>query len=334
MRLSGVGAALLVLATASRAQTVINVQHYALGVDVPEPPAFAALNVGPPMHLGSAPKPAAFAVQVSRIGNADVTALAVDVSPYFLLGGGVRTLASYRSMTVRGRLMRVLTKTIVSLGAARSVSDPSATTLAVGIRSTAHDPHDPIASTRLPEDVVAAFAAAGISTPGPEAESLGDHGVDLSHVFAQARRLARGRSGDMQVSLGVGLSGRAAGGSLSRDSIGTSHNNGWIAAQYVFGSRYDLIGTVEFRDLSKETSRFISGLAVRRKGAAGDLQIGLRYDAREKLVHPALLSDARLGDRIGVVMWLDTERAPDTSTRQICFGVLARWFAAADRAPR
>jgi hypothetical protein len=336
MRMVCLAAAALMAASTAAAQTRINVQSYALGVDVPEPAALVTLGIGPPTRLGSAPKPAAFSLQLARIGGSAVEAVALDVTPYFLLGGGVRSLTSYRSMSVGGRLLRVLTKTIVSFGAAYAGDDPRALALGLAIRSTFHDPHDPIAGTALPEEIAATFAAAGVAAPGAEHESAADRGVDLDPVFARARRMARARSGDVQVSGGWGVSARAAGATLSADSIGPARQSGWIAAQYTFGPRYDVIGTAEVRDVFDSRSRFVGGLALRRKGTANDVQVGARYDARAEVLHPAIVLDARLAGRLGALVWIDTDAdaGRNGADRRLRLGVLTRWFAAADPTPR
>lgn len=321
-------------ASSAAAQARINVRSFALGVDVPEPPALVALGVGPPVRLGSAPKPTAFAFELAMVRESMVVAAAVDFTPYYLFGGGVRSLDSYRSMSVAGRLMRVLTKTIVSVGAAHAGDDPDAFDLAVALRSTFHDPHDPIGTTRLPEEIAAAFGAAGVELPAAVHERLAYDGVDLAPLYARARQQARARGGDAQVSGGYGVSARAAGG--SGGGLGSARHTGWLAAQYTFGARYDLIGTAEVRDAFGDGSRFIGGLALRRKGDADDIQLGLRYDARNDRIHAAALLDARLADRIGAIVWIDSEadEARGGAERRLRAGVLARWFAAADRSPR
>jgi hypothetical protein len=106
------------LASAQDASRV-NVYRFVLGADVPESPALVALDRTPTRVLrGSAPKPiAATATRIFSSG-AGLTAIAVDVVPYYLAGGGARTLASYRSNSIAGRLKRVGTKTQLGIGSA------------------------------------------------------------------------------------------------------------------------------------------------------------------------------------------------------------------------
>lgn len=315
-----------------RSQEKVNLLAYQLGVDNPEAPALVALGVGPPMRLGSSPRSASATALFASRGAGMVGAAAIDVSPYFLAGGGVRELRSYRGNSVGARLLRVLTKTVLSVGGARSEDDPEATTLAIAVRSTLHDPHDAVLNLSLPEDVAQAFARAGKAPPDPADESVTDHGVDVGPVFADARRVSRARGGNPMVSAGWGAQTRLAGGNLASDSVGNWRHVLWLTAQYPFGSRYDLIGTAEARDLFEEESRAVGGLALRRKGATIDYQLGVRYDARDQVLHPAFLADIRAATRFGLIAWIDSDADAGgvADDRPIRVGIALKWFTAAD----
>ena len=305
----------------------INLQSYTIGMDVPEAPALVALGFAPPVRLGSAPKPVSGSLLFAAGGSATTRAAAIDVSPYYIFFSGIRDLPAYRGNSIKARLTRVFTKTTVSLGAASVSDDPDALSIGLGLRATIHDPHDPVLNHPLPEDVAAAFQQAGVPLPDPEDESVTDRGVDLAPVFARARRAMRARSGDPQVSLGWGMRVRAAGGVQSSDSLGTVGHSGWITAQLATGARYDLIATAEVRDAFMADSRLIGTAAVRRKGVTADYQFGLRYDALNQVLHPALLLDARLATRLGTLVWVDTDAGAD---RRLRLGLAVRWFSAVD----
>lgn len=313
----------------------INIYRFVLGVDVPESPAFVAMGVVPlQVLLGSAPKPVAASMLVA-FGPSGETApgVAVDVAPYYLLGGGVRDLTRYRSLSIAGRVMRVLTKTLLSIGAARQPGDPSSTLVAIGVRSTFHDPHDPVSSSQLPENIAAALAQSNVPPARPTDESVTDLGVDLSAIYADARRQMRGRAGDAQVSGGWGLMARARGGVLDGDSLVEARQTFWLAAQYTAGIRYDLLATLQLRNAFRDDDRFWLGAALRRKSDGADVQAGLYYDTVSKELHPGLLVDARVSAHMGLVASIATQADPPalTGPRRIRFSILARWFAASDR---
>jgi hypothetical protein len=99
----------------------INIYRFVLDIDVPESPALVAADVSAgSVRIGSQPKPLAISVLRGFGRDTGVSfGVALDAAPYFLAGGGSRTLDSYRDMSFKGRLTRVLTKTIISLGLIR-----------------------------------------------------------------------------------------------------------------------------------------------------------------------------------------------------------------------
>ena len=105
-------------------QAPVDIYRFILGIDVPEPTALVALGSAP-LHVlrGSAPKPLSATIVASPLpASGRSVSAGLDFSPYFMAGGGKRPLASYRSNTFAGRLLRVLTKTMVSIGMARQTT--------------------------------------------------------------------------------------------------------------------------------------------------------------------------------------------------------------------
>jgi hypothetical protein len=293
----------------------LDIYRFVLGVDVPEPAVFAGFGIGPPVRLGSAPKPIAGAVLLTSSASSTVRAAAVDFSPYWLASGGTRDLVSYRSRSVAGRLTRVLMKTVLSLGAMKASDEPTSMMVGIGVRSTLHDPHDPVLNSRLPEEAAAARDG------------------DLATIRARARHAMRARSWDPQVSAGWVVATRAAGGVLTGDSLDATRHTLWLAAQLTTGARFDLMGFAELQDTFGDESAFAGGLGLRRKSDMGDVQAGLAWHGRTRTVHPAITLDARLGATLGALLWIDTRPAPGPSPKPaLRFGVLARWFFATDAA--
>lgn len=111
----------------AQAPARINIYRYVLDIDVPESPGLVALDAtGNHVLRGSSPKPIAASAVLQLTGSGvNSKGAAVDVVPYFLLGGGKRSLVSYRDMSVAGRLTRVVTKTSLSLAAEFLIPEPS-----------------------------------------------------------------------------------------------------------------------------------------------------------------------------------------------------------------
>ncbi len=305
--------------------TRVDSYRFILGVDVPEPPAFVALGVSPTHVLrGSAPKPIAASVLDAGVAGAQATpGVAIDVAPYFLLGGGVRTLGRLRAMSLAGRLTRVFTKTILSLGAVRDPppADPASPLVAVALRSTWHDPHDPALTGRLVEDLAAAAGGARSDEEG------GDPGADLAPIYAGARRAMRARAGDPQLSAGWGVALRAKSGALDRDSLVNPRHTLWLSAQLSTGRRLDVLALVQLRDAFRPDARAWLGVGLERKTATVDYRAELSYESRRRAWHPGVAVDARAAARLGVVASLTTASAP----RRLELRTQLYWFYASDR---
>ena len=323
-------------ATAALAQdtTVINAYRFVLGIDVPESPALVVVGVAPTHVLrAAAPKPLSLNVLDVFVSGGDPSpGVAIDIAPYFLAGGGARRLGSYRSMSLAGRLMRVLTKTLLSVGAARDPADAASLVVGFGVRSTFHDPHDPL-STTLPEEAAAVLARAGVPASSSADEEVGDHGVDLTQAFARARRTLRRPSANPQVSGGWGVAARLRGGVLDGDSVETERHCLWLGAQFTAGRLFDVLTTAQLRSAFRAERYWWLGVGLERKTTAANFLAELYYDTQGRRLHPGIAVDARASSHVGVVASLTTQSATlsGPGPRRFELRTLARWFYASDR---
>lgn len=309
----------------------INIYRFILDVDVPEPPALVALGLAPAHVLrASAPKPLAASLGISQdSAGAATTSVVLDVSPYFLVGGGVRSLRSYRSMTLAGRLRRVLTKTILSLGAGWDPADPGAPRIALALRSTFHDPHDPIPPTRLPEMVQEKLAKHGVESATDE-EDVSDHGVDLRPLYTAARREMRARRG-LQIAGGWGFAGRLGGAAFASDSLANIKHTLWFTTQYTLGRRFDLLGTAQLWNGLGDDTHWRAGAAMQRKSTAVDLTAELYFDSADDRLHPGAWIESHLLPRLRAAASLTTETTPAGGPTRLRVRTLVRWYLAHDR---
>jgi hypothetical protein len=305
----------------------VNIYRYILDIDVPEPAALVALGLAPAHVLrASAPKPLAAHLSFAfDSGGATTKSAVLEVSPYYLAGGGIRSLRSYRTMTVWGRVRRVLTKTIVSLGAAGDPADPGATRFGLALRSTFHDPHDPIPPPGgLVEQVDSALAAAGVA-PGLDEEELAERDVDLAPLYARARREMRARC-CLQIAGGWGLAGRLSGGDFD-DGLDQVRHTLWFTTQYTFGPRFDLLGTAQLWNGFDDTHARL-GAALMRKTAALDLTTELYFDSADDRLHLGGWLEGRLLPRVRAAASLTTETDPGGGPNRLRVRTLIRWSTA------
>jgi hypothetical protein len=328
--------ALICLGTASasaQSPARINLYRYILDVDVPESAGLIALDATSAHVLrGSAPKPIMATAIHTANGSAGATGGAVDIVPYFLLGGGIRKLDSYRANSVRGRLLRVVTKTSISLAAISDPANSGSLRGGLGLRVTFHDPHDPVLNSRLPESVDSALRAHQIDEADPTIEDVTDRGVELGRVFAAARRAMRAR-GDIQISAGWGLAGRLASSSLAGDSLKAFRHALWITGQHAFGNRFDVLVTAQWRNAFRSDGAGRFGLGVQRKSHPADFRAELYYDGADQRLHPGVSAEISAGHGLGAAIGLIND-APVSGSHgsdrtRVVFSL--RWYTTAEK---
>ncbi|WP_147450254.1 hypothetical protein [Corallococcus carmarthensis] len=313
-RLAGLAVMGALLASgAARAQDDnINLYRYVLDVDVPESPALVALEQAPlRVLLGAAPKPVMATVLASAAPGALSPGLSLDIAPYFLFGGGIRSLSSYRSNSVAGRLMRVLTKTTVSAALIPDTTDGGPWRVGFGLRTTFHDPHDPVLNSALPERVAEELERHGVPRPADSDEDVSGRGVDLSALFDEAGRAMRSRSGDIQVSAGWGVSARTEGGVFTGEGLRDTRHTFWMTGQAALGRRFDVLATVQGLDVFDSGRALLAGVGVQRKTSVADFRAELTYDGTDERLHPGAAIDVKLPGCTSAIASLAT--APGTS---------------------
>jgi hypothetical protein len=319
---------------AQTAPTTVSIYRYILSVDVPESPALVALGVAPTHVLrGSAPKPiAASLVDAFPSGNQAAPGVALDVAPYFLVGGGTRRTTRWRSMSLGGRLTRVLAKTILSVGAVRDPTDANSALVGLALRSAVHDPHDPLLNSSLPADIAAELSRHGIPDTA-SADDVAASDVNLAPLYARARAAMRGRSGDAQIALGWGLAGRLHSGALTGDSLDPVRHTVWVSGQYTTGPRFDILATVQVRSAFRSDARVWVGAAIQRKTAAVDYRAELYYDTGSHDGHPGVAVEARVLPGMAVTAAAASQPVDfaGTGPRRLLLRTLLHWFYTSDR---
>jgi hypothetical protein len=248
----------------------INAYRYVLDVDVPEPAALVALDLAGSRALrASAPKPLSAYVGQSFVRSLEPSAAALDVSPGFLAGAGRMSLATYAQNTLVGRLRRVALKTVLSGAIASEHGSAAPLQVGLAVRSTIHDPHDPILNWGLADSV----RQRGWD---PETAAPADNESEGRDLFRRARAAVRARCCN-QIALGWAAAfdlrnGAADGASALRHQV-------WGTFQITTGPHYDLLVTPRLLDVFGDL-RTALAVGAQRKGLRADLQAELYYDSR------------------------------------------------------
>jgi hypothetical protein len=306
-----------------------NVYRYILDVEPPEPTGFIPLDLNPRrVYKATAPKPIAAAVLASAAApDSMLLGLSLEASPYFVVGGGTRTLESYRDNSVKGRALRILTKTLVGAAVAYDPAFPGAARIGIGVRATFHDPHDPTAPFyALPERTDSLLAAAGIH-PDPEVEDVSNLGVDLRQAFADARRAARGRC-CVQISGGWGVAATASGGRIAGDSVGPARHTLWVSTQWTLSPRLDLLVQLQGTNMFRDDWHQRLGLAVQRKTTRVDLLAELYYDSEFHRLFPGVTVEGSLGRGLALDGALLAESGGVDAAARLRTALLLKWYLA------
>jgi hypothetical protein len=315
-------------AALAQAPDRVNIYRYILDIDVPEPAALVALERAPAHVLrASAPKPLAATVAFAHdSGGATTTIAALDVSPYFLVGGGIRNLESYRSMTAWGRIRRVITKTTLSLAAAWDPADPDAPQVALALRATFHDPHDPIPPPGgLVERVEGRLAEQGVE-PAEDEEDVSGRGVELRNLYAESAREMRARC-CLQIAGGWGFAGRLGGAEFAGDSLEQVRHTLWVTTQYTFARRFDLLTTAQLWN-GFDDAHVRIGAALMRKTTAVDLTTELYFDSADDRLHPGFWLEGHPLSRVRAAVSLGTETDAAGGPTRLRVRTLFRWYLA------
>jgi hypothetical protein len=298
--------------------TVINIYRHVLDLEPPESPALVALGATTSYtRAATAPKPLALSlVSMVRGAAAPVTGAAIDVSPYFLVGGGARSLCSYRENSIAGRMTRVGIKTIVSVGVLPLGGFADAVRFGVGIRSTMHDPHDPINNSELVRRL----------PPAAPDDELPPAVAAEPSAYQDAARSMRARDRSI-VSGGWGAATTLVDGSFSSREGGWRHAL-WLSWQRTLDARFDMLFTGEASLERGEASTYRLTTAARRKHGAADLLLEAAFDTGDERLHYGLSGEARVAARVRAAVGILTEpAAPPSGGRVLRATVSVRWSA-------
>ena len=287
----------------------VNLYRFVLDLEVPESPALVTLGLAPTHALAAtAPKPFGMSVAAEwdKAGRS-FPAAAFEFSPYLLVGGGRRTLQRYRSNSIQGRLGRVGTKTVVSLGVADDPAQTGAMRVALGVRATLHDPHDPINNADGLPEMVSALLPDNVSARASDIRGYSD-AVDWSLTDAARAMRARPR---WIVSMGYGVVGSVRDQTLERGNIDSTSHTLWLAWQRTLDENFDLLFTGQALRIFNSGTDFRIASGLRRKAAAVDLLGDLYYDTLDRGLHGGMAFSVHLARGIRAVLSLGSEPEAD-----------------------
>lgn len=289
---------------------------YILDYDVPSSPAFTALDATPQqVTRGGAVKPlvaSAFS-NFLQTGKLD-PGMAVDFSPYILLGGGFKNLDDYKKK--ENWHMRMLANTMLSAAVLKNSKDSSNSDIGLGVRITFHDSHD-LFSSKLASGITnkigtalatAAKAPTVIGVPPDEigTDNAGVPGtvpVDLSRFYTDAYNEIRKTPG-WALSLGYGYRTTAKAAVIVSDSLINKQSKLWLSGTWYTGTLFNVYGTVQGTFPSNKKALWIAGMAVGSKNKSNNMGAEIVYDFLNKEINYGANFEIKILDKFTYVISL------------------------------
>ncbi|MEO5562730.1 MAG: hypothetical protein ABIR18_04825 [Chitinophagaceae bacterium] len=266
---------------------------FILDYAVPSSPAFTVLDVTPQqVTRGSAAKPLVLNAFTNflQTGKLD-PGVAVDFSPYILLGGGFKNLKEYRDNPYK----RALANSMVSLAALKNSKDSTNTDIGLGIRLNLFDDRDLFANSATSVSItdkignaLADAAKAQTVIGGVPDDEIGTNGsptgtvtVDMDRFYTDAYNSLRNVKG-WALSVGFGYRATAKSSVLDADSLINKQSKLWISSTRYTAGGFDIFGILQGSFSDDAKSKWIGGLAAGSKNKKSNLGAELVYDFSAK----------------------------------------------------
>jgi hypothetical protein len=265
---------------------------FILNYAVPSSPAFMALDASPQqVTRGSAAKPLVLHAFTNflQTGRLD-PGVAVDFSPYVLLGGGFKHLDEYQNNAAK----RIVANSMLSLATLKNSKDSTNIDFGFGARITLIDDHDLFSNKQTARNITRALGtalagrAAAPVVPGVPEDETGVNGepaatvaVDLDRFYTEAYQAIRNKPG-FALSAGYGYRTTARSSSLSKDSLVNNRSTIWLSGTRYTSGDFDVLGTIQGSWGDTTSSGWIAGIAVASKNKASNFGAELVYDFEGK----------------------------------------------------
>jgi hypothetical protein len=151
--------------------------------------------------------------------------------------------------------------------------------------------------------------------------------VNLSPVFAQARRTARARC-CVQVSGGWGFAATVNGGRIADDSVGPLRHTLWVSTQWTLSPRVDLLVQLQGTNMFRGDWHQRLGLAIQRKATGADLLAEVYYDSEFHRLYPGLTVEGSLGRGLALDGAVLAEPGGADAAARLRTALLLKWYLA------
>lgn len=258
---------------------------YILDYQVPTSPAFGILGISPQQVVrAGAAKPFVAGVFTDYLKTQKLNpGIALDFSPYVLLGGGFKNIKEYQNSPEK----RILANTMISFATIKNSIDTANMDIGLGVRITLFDSHDLFSNenSTITNSIGNSLAQAGVAKVLQH--GVPEDGVDqvtaipgLKEIYEDAYKAIRDKKGGA-ASLGFAYKTTARNAIITKDSLTNNLYKIWLSfSQYNIFPGADLLTILQGKFGDGLSAEWNAGAALASVNKSSNMGAELVYNFR------------------------------------------------------
>jgi hypothetical protein len=260
---------------------------YILDYQVPTSPAFGILDISPQQVVrAGAAKPFVANVFTDYLKTQKLNpGIALDFSPYVLLGGGFKNVKEYQDNIQK----RMMANTMLSFATIKNSHDTSNMDIGIGVRITLFDSHDLFSNDNARiTNAIGTSLAQGSNAPKPP-RGVPEDGIDevtavagLKQIYEDAYKKIRDKPGTA-ASIGFAYKTTARNSIITKDSLINNLSKVWLSfTQYHIFQGADLMTILQGKFGDGVSAEWNAGAALASQNKASNMGAELVYNFKTK----------------------------------------------------
>ncbi len=258
---------------------------YILDYHVPTSPAFGILDISPQQVVrAGAAKPFVAGIFTDYLKTQKLNpGIAIDFSPYVLLGGGFKNIKEYQGNPEK----RILANTMISFATIKNSIDTANMDIGLGLRITLFDSHDLFSNenSTITNSIGNALSKAGVAKVLQH--GVPEDGVDqvttipgLKDIYEDAYKTIRNKKGSA-ASLGFAYKTTAHNSIITKDSLTNNLYKIWLSySQYNIFPGADLLTILQGKFGDGLSAEWNAGAALASVNKSSNMGAEMVYNFR------------------------------------------------------
>ncbi|MES2002872.1 MAG: hypothetical protein V4450_00020 [Bacteroidota bacterium] len=261
--------------------------QYILDYQVPTSPAFGILGISPQQVVrAGAAKPFVAGVFTDYLKTQKLNpGIAIDFSPYILLGGGLKNIKEYQERPEK----RILANTMLSFATIKNSIDSANMDIGLGVRITLFDSHDLFSNNNSAITNSIGTSLANASNAVARRNVIPEDGIGevtvvpgLKEIYEEAYKKVRDTKGSA-ASVGFAYKTTAHNSILTKDSLTNNLYKVWLSfSRYNIFPGADLMTIVQGKFGDGLQAEWNMGAALASVNKASNMGAEMVYNFRTK----------------------------------------------------